>query len=198
MKLTHALLATPLLAILATQSLAAPIISPFAADLAPEAYSADSSAPGWSAQTAFNGSYWNANGGGSHWVQADMGARFTLSQVRYAVGVLPANVTWQNIYLSDTPIGNLWESLTPVASRTGYTEAYDQFTLIFASPATGRYLQVVSNGGASWTALGDPYGRSNWVDPVVQGNAVPEPSGLSLSLAALAALIWRRRAAVAG
>ena len=116
------------------------------------------------------------------------------------MGVLPANVTWQNIYLSDTPIGDLWSSLTPVASRSGYTVAYQQFQVDFSSPASGRYLQVVSNGGASWTALGDPFARSDWVDPAVQGHSVPEPSGLGLSLAALAALaalMWRRRTAAA-
>lgn len=127
-----------------------------------------------------------------------MGAQFTLSQVRFAVDVSPATVTWQNVYLSDTPIGNLWSGLTAVASRTGYTTKYEQFELDFASPASGRYLQIVSNGGGSWTALGDEYARSNWVDPAVQGgNSVPEPSGLGLSLAALAALLWRRRAAAA-
>ena len=80
----------------ATQALAAPVISPFAADLAAGAYSADAAAGG-SAQSVFNGGYWNAGSHGTHWVQADMGAVFTLSQVRFAVDVLPANVTWQQI-----------------------------------------------------------------------------------------------------
>ncbi len=39
---------------------AAPIISPFAADLASGQYSADLSYPGTSAQAAFNGGVWNA------------------------------------------------------------------------------------------------------------------------------------------
>lgn len=194
MKRIHSLLASMLLASPAAPALAAPIISPFAADLAASAYSADATGGG-SAQSVFNGGYWNAGGWGSHWVQADMGAVFTLSQVRFAVDALPANGTWQNIYLSDTPIGSVWNSLAPVASRTGYTVKYQQFEVDFASPASGRYLQVVSNGGASWTALGDEYARSNWVDPAAQGGSVPEPASLALSMAALAALLWRRRVA---
>ena len=126
MKLTQTLLATTLLASLAAPAHAAPIISPFAADLAAGAYSADAAAGG-SAQSVFNGGYWNAGSHGTHWVQADMGAVYTLSQVRYAVDALPANTPWQQIYLSDTPIGNLWSSLTAVASRSGYTVKYQQF-----------------------------------------------------------------------
>ena len=82
-----------------------------------------------------------------------------------------------------------------MASRSGYTGRDDRFELDFASLASGRYLQVVSNRGASWAALGDGYGRSNWVDPAPQGAAVPEPASLGLSLVALAALLRRRRPA---
>ena len=85
-----------------------------------------------------------------------------------------------------------------MASRSGYTGRDDRFELdlaSLASLASGRYLQVVTNGGASWAALGDGYGRSNWVDPAPQGAAVPEPASLGLSLVALAALLRRRRPA---
>ena len=115
--------------------------------------------------------------------------------MRHALDALPANSTVQQIYLSDTPIGKLWSSLIPVASRSGYTVNYQQFEVDFASPVSGRCLQVVSDGGASWTALGDEYARVNWVDPVAQGGSVPEPASLALSMVALAALLWRRRAA---
>lgn len=162
-------LAATLMAGAASLAQAAPVISPFAADLATGSYSADSAAGGSSAQSVFNGGYWNAGSHGDHWVQADMGASFTLSQVRFAVDVLPANGTTQQVFLSDSPIGNLWSTLTAVASRSGYTTKYQQFELDFASGASGRYLQIVSNGGASWAALGDEFARSNWVDPAVQG-----------------------------
>lgn len=164
---------------------AAPVISPFATDLAASAYSADAAAGG-SSQSVFNGGYWNAGSHGTHWVQADMGQMQTLSEVRFAVDVMPYTTTWQAIYLSDTPIGANWGSLTPVAQRSGYTVQFQQFSLNF-SPAQGRYLQVVSNGGASWTALGDSTPRQDWVDPGAGGNPVPEPGSLALVALALAA-----------
>ena len=169
-----------------SQAVAAPVISPFAADLSAGSYTADR-AGGGSAQSVFNGGYWNAGTWGVHWVQADMGSTQTLSEVRLTVDVLPWTTTWQNVYLSDTPIEYGWGSLTPVASRTGYTSQYQQFSLSFAA-TSGRYLQVVSYGGASWTALGDGAGRSNWTDPGSSGpggGQVPEPSSLALALVAL-------------
>ena len=190
------LILTTLLMAMSQPTLAASVISPFAADLPADAYTADAVAGG-SAQSVFNGGYWNAGSHGSHWVQADMGATFTLSQVRFSVDVLPANTTTQKIFLSDTPIGNGWVSLTPVASRSDYTVKYQAFALDFPVVASGRYLQVVTNGGSSWAALGDEYARSNWVDPAPQMPAVPEPAALWLMLIGLASVLWSKRPAKA-
>jgi hypothetical protein len=190
------LILTTLLMAMAQPTLAASVISPFAADLPAGAYTAYAVAGG-SAQSVFNGGYWNAGSHGFHWVQADMGATFTLSQVRFSVDVLPANTTTQKIFLSDTPIGNGWVSLAPVASRSDYTVKYQAFALDFPVVASGRYLQVVTNGGSSWAALGDEYARSNWIDPAPQMPAVPEPAALWLMLIGLASVLWRRRQAKA-
>ncbi len=190
------LILTTLLMAMAQPTLAASVISPFAADLPAGAYTADAVAGG-SAQSVFNGGYWNAGSHGFHWVQADMGATFTLSQVRFSVDVLPANTTTQKIFLSDTPIGNGWISQAPVASRSDYTVKYQAFALDFPVVASGRYLQVVTNGGSSWAALGDEYARSNWVDPAPQMPAVPEPAALWLMLIGLASVLWSRQQAKA-
>jgi hypothetical protein len=192
----HLALTAALALLFAGAAGAAPIISPFAADLAASAYSADRTGGG-SAQSAFNGGYWNAGTWGTHWIQADMGSAHTLSEVQFAIGLLPENVTEQWVYLSDVSIGDTSGELRQVAHRIGYTTTYERFTLDFA-PATGRFLLVVSNGGASWTAIGDSSPRVDWVDPGTgtgTGTAVPEPGSLLLAGTALAALGLRRRRA---
>jgi hypothetical protein len=185
--------ATRVLALVTTLALAqlaqaAPVISPFAADLSASSYAADR-AGGGSAQSAFNGGYWNAGTWGTHWIQADMGTSHTLSEVQFAIDVLPSTTTEQWIYLSDDTVFNSTGQFNLVAHRVGFTTQFQRFTLDFA-PASGRYLLVVSNGGASWTAIGDGSPRTNWVDPGVgggNGGNVPEPASLALVLGALGA-----------
>ncbi|MEO8298552.1 MAG: PEP-CTERM sorting domain-containing protein [Burkholderiales bacterium] len=187
------------LASLAAQ--AAPIISPYADDLPTSSYSASQTHPSTTVESVFNGGYWNAGAHGTYWIQADMGQAFTLSQVILTVDVMPPTTTWQNVYLSNAPIGDNWASLTPVASRSGYTSKFDQFPLTFAA-TSGRYLEIVTNGGGSWAALGDWYAASEWVDPASLLNnaplsAVPEPEAYALLLGGLAVLgaarLGRRR-----
>lgn len=169
---------------------AAPVVSPFADDLPFSSYSADQAAGGSSAQSVFNGGYWNAGSHGMHWVQADMGATFTLSQVRLTIDVMPPTSTSQWVYLSDTPIGWDYGALTPIASRSGFTSKFDTFDLSFA-PTAGRYLQIVSHGGDSWTALGDWSSRVDWEDPISTVSSVPEPETAALMLGGLLVLSAR-------
>lgn len=182
------LAATTLAGLLAAPALwAAPVISPFAADLAASAYIADRTHPqGGSAESAFNGGYWNSGTWGTHWIQADMGVSHTLSQVQFAIGLLPENVTEQWVYLSDDSVATEGAHLKLVAHRVGYTTTYQRFTLDFA-PASGRYLLLMSNGGASWTAVGDSSPRVDWVDPGAGGHTVPEPGTLALAALAMVA-----------
>jgi hypothetical protein len=166
---------------------AAPVISPFAADLSASSYAADRTGGG-SAQSAFNGGYWNAGTWGTHWIQADMGVSQTLSEVQFAIDVMPYTNTEQWVYLSDDSVLTSGALFNLVAHRSSYTTQFERFTLDFAS-ATGRYLLVVSNGGASWTAIGDGSPRVDWVDPGRGGGSgggtVPEPASLALVLGAL-------------
>lgn len=175
-------------------AMAADVISPFAADLSFSAYSADQTAGG-SAQSAFNGGYWNAGGWYTHWIQADMGTSHTLSQVHVTVGEETGYLTTQRVYLSNTPIGGNFASLTPVAEYTGVT-TNGQLLVLGFTPTSGQYLQVVSTGGGgpgygSWVALGDSSLRVDWIDP---GTApIPEPGSWALMAAGLLGVASKTR-----
>lgn len=199
-------LATVALAALPLSAWSAPVISPFAADLPSSSYSQSGlygPQPGWNAEYAFNGGYWNAGSQGPDWIQADMGTTRTLSMVRMALGgsvTIPAGAGWVRVYLSDDPIGHAWSSLTPVAVLSDTAFLYgdgDVNDIVFDAPASGRYLQaVVHYGTYSWVAVGGFTPRVDWVDPITPGGggSVPAPSTaalLGLSLLGLAAA--RRR-----
>ena len=173
---------------------AAAIISPFAADLAAGNYNADLTYPNTSAQAAFNGGFWNSGTYGTHWIQADMGATKTLSQVIITAAVTSATQAQYWVYISNAAIGSNYTNLTPVATLTDFIGVYgggtffEEHVLTFA-PSLGRYLQIVANGGASWTALGDLKPRANWVDPVAN---VPLPPAFLLMLSGLAFVCKRK------
>lgn len=175
-----------LLASLASASaLAAPVISPYADNLSASSYMADSTYAGTSAMAAFNGTgYWNAGNWGTHWIQADMGESHVLSEVMLTIAQSPNGATWHNVYLSDTPIGGNWASLTPVATQSGNT-VHGQILDLTFTPTSGRYLEIVSNGGSSWTALGANTPAVSWTDAGALAPAVPEPETYALMLVGL-------------
>jgi hypothetical protein len=126
----------------------------------------------------------NSGDWGTQWIQVDMGSTQTIDWVSFITNQLPNDVTWQNIYISNSAIGGNWNSLTPVASRSGFTVSGTLFQLNFA-PTAGQFLEIVANGGASWTALTG-----------VQGNAstsVPEPAAFALFGLGLLGLLTSRR-----
>jgi len=154
-----------------------------AANLPSDSYSASSLASNSGAAAAFNGANWNAGNYGTQWVQVDLGKNYAINGVSLITDQLPDDVTWQQIYVSDTAIGGSWVDLTAVAGHTGYTATGTLLTFDF-SAITGRYVEIVANGGASWTALGQ-----------ITVSAVPEPSTYAMLLGGLAMLVWgvRRR-----
>lgn len=147
---------------------------------------------GGTSQTLFNNPYvefpaplgmgWNAGAYGTQWVQVDLGGGFNISGFHYRTGQVPNGITWQKVFVSDTPIGNSWAQLTPQAERSGYSNNGDVFNLMFNAPVTGRYLEVVANGGPSWTSLSNAQ---------IIGQ-VPEPM-VSVFLLLIAAVMLGRR-----
>ena len=159
--------------------------------------SADSSAGG-SAQSAFNGGYWNAGNCYTHWILGDMGSSKLLGEVRIGQTMDPGYTIGYKVFLSNSNIQGAWAGLTPVAPWTGISAPGTVLSFTFA-PTAGRYLEVVATGGGgpgfgSWVAVGGNTPRLDWTDPLAP--RVPEPTAAALWLAGLAALgaVVQRRA----
>ena len=108
----------------------------------------------FSAKSAFNRAGWNFGNYGNGWIQVDLGSQQEIHTITFQTGQVPNGTTRHEVYVSDTPIGNSWVNLTALASRSGWTEAYQPLSLSFP-PATGRFVLIVANSGPSWTDLID-------------------------------------------
>ena len=193
---TKYFLATLLLSsTISTAAHAGLIISPLAADLSPGSYTSSSQYQNFSAEDAFNGTgYWNAGHYNWAWIEADLGSTQLLTELKITIAQSPNGTTQHQVFLSDNPIGSNSAALTPIYSHSGYTVAGTVLDIIFDTPQSGRYLQIYSNGGPSWTALGDANtGRINWEQPIV--SAVPVPAAAWLFGSGLIGLVGiaRRR-----
>ncbi|WP_028313047.1 hypothetical protein [Derxia gummosa] len=137
------------------------------------------------AQSAFNGGDWNSGNWGYGWMQVDLGSSHSLASLTMHIDQAPDGWSWRGIYVSDTPIANDWSGLTPVVSYEGYTSAWQQLSFDLGA-VTGRYVEVVVHGGASWTAVGTTG---------VFATPVPEPGILLLGPIGLGltGLLARRR-----
>jgi len=174
------------------------IISPLAADLSTSSYTQSSFYISSTAESVFNGGVWNAGTTGYHWIQADMGLIKTLTQLKITIAQAPNGSTSHDVYLSNSLIGNNYSSLTPIFSHSGSTINGQLLDILFATPQSGRYLQIVSYGGpTSWTALGDINGRINWIQPAINSSGqgsqnVPEPSTIAIFALGIVGLASRR------
>jgi hypothetical protein len=156
-----------------------------AAGLSPDSYTQSATWLGQDANSFFNGANWVANNWGNQWVQVDLHNSLLVNSVSYLTVQLPDGHVSQSVYVSDHFIGDDWVNMTPVATFDGITVNNTPETLNFAA-VSGRYVEIVANGGQSWTALGNG---------VV--TAVPEPTTYAMMLAGLGLLgfVARRRQA---
>ncbi|WP_229633374.1 discoidin domain-containing protein [Duganella qianjiadongensis] len=156
-----------------------------AADLSAQSYTQSSTWNGYSAQSAFNGGGWNSGNFGYQWIQVDLGSVKNIASVQYALDLLPNNNVIEQVFVSNSAIGTNWTSLAPVATFNGFGSNGDVLNQTLNT--SGRYLQIVANGGQSWTALSN-----------VNVAAVPEPETYAMMLAGLglvAAISRRKKAA---
>jgi len=157
-----------------------------AAGLPSTSYSDSSNWNGLTAESLFNGASWNAGTGDTQWVQVDLLGTKQITGVSYVTDQLPDGHSWQKIYISDTPIGEDWVSLTPTLTFSAYTVANTPISFNFGA-ISGRYVEIVAYNEGSWTAL-----KSGVI------TAVPEPETYLMLLAGLGAVgfaVRRRKAA---
>jgi hypothetical protein len=185
MKLSSVLAAASLAFAACTSSFAATSV---AASLPSSSYSASSTWNGFDAEAVFNGGMWNAGTWGTQWVQVDLGSSVLVSGVSFVTNQVPDGQTWQQLYISNAPIGSQWSLLSPVASLSGFTTNVMPLSFTLA-PTVGRYVTLVMNGGPSWTAA---------ANITVTTSAVPEVQTSLLALAGVGVLgfaLQRRRTA---
>lgn len=151
--------------------------------LASTSYSQSGEYMGYNSESAFNGGNWNSGNWGTQWLQVDMGSIQTIDWLSFITDQLPNDVTSHSIYISNSAIGNNWSSLTAVASHNGFTVAGTLLEFSF-TPTSGRFLEIVANNGASWTALSDVN---------VNSTSVPEPSTFALVGVGMFGLLAMRR-----
>ncbi len=171
-------------------------VNPYAAGLPAASYTGSGAFQSSMYQAFFNNGYWNAGAHGTYWLQADMGVSHTLSEVKFRSDQLPEGNVSYRAYISENAIGGNYGALTPVASYAGFSNDDTIYDFHFA-PTTGRYLEIVANGGPSWTAL-DTSSFANFVETAQQGGVtdtgtVPEPGSLALVAFALVSIQVARR-----
>jgi len=127
------------------------------------------------AKSAFNGGGWNAGNWGQQWIQVDLLASKAVDEVSFITLQKPDGITAYSVFLADTPIGADWARFTPLASVSGPTTHLTPIDMTFAM-TSGRFLEIVADGGPSWTAVADVR---------VLPAPVPEPGSVLLMLAGL-------------
>lgn len=180
---------------------AAPIINQYAADLDDSAYTASgeylytaNGIAGGTAKDGFNGTFWNGGNYGWQWMQADMGETRTITQLKLVTLQTPDGVSTHKVYLADSFIGANYVNLMPIFERSSYTNVGTEFEIDLDQSYSGRFLLIAVNNAASWSALGDAEGRTDWVQrPPSPSTNVPAPASFILLGLGIAGLAFKRK-----
>jgi hypothetical protein len=118
-------------------------------NLGAEHYSASAVDPTQSWQVpanAFDGSFdwpvWLAGAGAPQWIEVNLGQAQKLAKVSLCLEQYPAGNTTQEIYFSDSPIGNDRTGATLVHTFGGSSNSGDIREYVLPSPILARYVQV--------------------------------------------------------
>jgi hypothetical protein len=85
---------------------------------------------------------WVAGGGAPQWIEVDLGQSQNLAKVLLCVDQYPAGNTTQEIYFSNSPIGNDRTGATLVHTFSGASATGDIREYVLPSPISARYAQI--------------------------------------------------------
>lgn len=132
---------------------------------------------------AFNGSFdwpvWLAGAGAPQWIEVDLGQVQNLGKVVVALEQYPDGNTTQEVYFSNSPIGNDRSAATLIHTFTGVSNSGDLREYVLSMPVSARYAQIYCSAWTNNVALRE-----------VQLYAVPEP--VTLVLLAVGGMMLRR------
>lgn len=102
----------------------------------------------WGAVDGNSSSLWVASGGGSQWIEVDLGAVRTIRKVRLLTEQSPAGQTQHDVYVGNTP-----NPSTLVKTYSEVTQSLQWLDHTFvANPPTGRFIRIITPVSPSWRA----------------------------------------------
>lgn len=96
------------------------------------------------------GTLWNSGGGPVQWIEVDLGAEYTVGEIRLTISQYPEGPTVHQIKIKGTGTGNQY---TLLHAFDGITHDGDELIFKPETPVTGiRYVQIQTVTSPSWVA----------------------------------------------
>jgi hypothetical protein len=148
------------------------------------ASSVDANQPWLGVANAFDGNLgwpvWLSGAGAPQWIEVDLGQTQNLAKMALYLEQYPAGNTSQEVYFSNSPIGNDRTGATLIHTFSGYSAAGDLREYVLPSSVSARYAQVYCTEWQNYVAMQE-----------VQF-FVPEPVTGTFLLAGVLGLLRRR------